>query len=108
VGRLLSIGDHFMSQYQPYIHNQLLESINPARDPLLERQVQRRKFEQQMQDYYGSTPADEIERNRVFLELQKLIDQALGVTQQSEGGIEALQRFDAIADPNAYYEKTFG
>lgn len=108
VNRLLSIGDHFMSQYQPYIHNQLLESINPARDPLLERQVQRRKFEQQMQDYYGSTPADEIERNRVFLELQKLIDQALGVTQKSEGGIEALQRFDAIADPNAYYEKTFG
>ena len=108
VGRLLSIGDHFMSQYQPYIHNQLLESINPAREPLLERQVQRRKFEQQMQDHYASIPADEIERNRVFLELQKLIDQALGVTQKSKGGIEALQRFDAIADPNAYYEKTFG
>ena len=108
VGRLLSIGDHFMSQYQPYIHNQLLESINPAREPLLERQVQRRKFEQQMQDHYASIPADEIERNRVFLELQKLVDQALGVTQKSKGGIEALQRFDAIADPNAYYEKTFG
>jgi hypothetical protein len=107
VNRLLSIGDHFMSQYQPYIHNQLLESIDPAREPLLERQVQRRKFEQQMKDHYANIPADEIERNRVFLELQKLIDQALSATQQAEGGAEALQRFNAIADPLAYYEKTF-
>lgn len=107
VNRLLSIGDHFMSQYQPYIHNQLLESIDPAREPLLERQVQRRKFEQQMKDHYANIHADEIERNRVFLELQKLIDQALEVTRQAEGGAEALQRFNAIADPLAYYEKTF-
>ncbi len=107
VNRLLSIGDHFMSQYQPYIHNQLLESIDPAREPLLERQVQRRKFEQQMKDHYANIPADEIERNRLFLELQKLIDQALSATQQAEGGAEALQRFNAIADPLAYYEKTF-
>lgn len=108
VNRFLSIGDHFMSQYQPYIHNQLLESIDPAREPLLERQVQRRVFEQQMKDHYADIPAHEIERNRVFLELQKLIDQALEVTQQAEGGAEALQRFNAIADPKAYYEKTFG
>ncbi|MNR49828.1 hypothetical protein D3C85_1692590 [compost metagenome] len=85
----------------------MLESIDPAREPLLERQVQRRKFEQQMKDHYANIPADEIERNRVFLELQKLIDQALSATQQAEGGAEALQRFNAIADPLAYYEKTF-
>ncbi|POF44301.1 Pdl protein [Pseudomonas laurylsulfativorans] len=108
VGRLLSIGDHFMSQYQPYIHNQLMESINPEREPLLERQVRRRKFEQQMKEYYGSIPADEYSRNSAFLELQKLIDRALQVTWQTEGGTEALQRFDAIADPMAFYEKTFG
>ncbi|MGJ7517206.1 lipase family protein [Pseudomonas baetica] len=108
LNRLLGIGDHFMSQYQPYIHNQLLETLNPAREPLLERQVQRRKFEQQMKDHYGSTPADEYSRNSVFLEMQKLIDHALSVTQQAEGGAEALQRFNAIADPKAYYEKTFG
>ena len=34
INRLLSIGDHFMSQYQPYIHNQLLESIDPERPSL--------------------------------------------------------------------------
>ncbi|KQN48078.1 Pdl protein [Pseudomonas sp. Leaf48] len=108
VGRMLRIGDHFMSQYQPYIHNQLMESINPEREPLLERQVQRRKFERQMKEYYGSIPADEYTRNSVFLELQRLIDRALQVTLQTNGGTEALQRFDAIADPKAFYEKTFG
>ena len=108
VGRMPGIGDHFMSAYQPYIHNQLLESINPARDPLLERQVQRRKFEQQMKEHCGSIHEDELARNRAFLELQGLVDQALRVTQQLEGGTEALQRFDAIADPQAYYEKTYG
>jgi hypothetical protein len=105
---MLRIGDHFMSQYQPYIHNQLLESIDPARDPLLERQVQRRKFEQQLKDHYAYIPKDEIERNKLFLELHKLVDHALRVTQQTEGGAEELQRFNAIADPRAYYEKTYG
>ena len=108
VGRMLRIGDHFMSQYQPYIHNQLLESINPAREPLLERQIQRRKFEQQIKDYYGRVPEEELARNRVFLDLQRLVDKALRVTKQADGGNEALERFDAIADPRAYYEKTYG
>jgi hypothetical protein len=108
VGRMLRIGDHFMSQYQPYIHNQLLESINPAREPLLERQIQRRKFEQQIKDYYGRVPEEELARNRVFLDLQRLVDKALRVTKQADGGSEALERFDAIADPRAYYEKTYG
>ncbi len=108
VGRMLRIGDHFMSAYQPYIHNQLLESINPAREPLLDRQVQRSIFEQQMEKHYGSIHEDELTRNRVFLDLQRQVDQALNVTQQTEGGTEALKRFDAIADPKAYYEKTYG
>ena len=108
VGRVLRIGDHFMSQYQPYIHNQLLESINPAREPLLERQIQRGKFEQQIKDYYGRIPEEESARNRVFLDLQRLVDKALSVTKQADGGSEALERFDAIADPRAYYEKTYG
>ncbi|MFN3355096.1 MAG: lipase family protein [Pseudomonas sp.] len=108
VGRMLRIGDHFMSQYQPYIHNQLLESINPERNPLLERQVRRREFERQMEEHGDSIPEDELTRNRIFLDLQRLMDRALRVTHQTEGGTEALERFDAIADPQAYYEKTYG
>ncbi|WP_455884475.1 lipase family protein [Pseudomonas spelaei] len=108
VGRMLRIGDHFMSQYQPYIHNQLLESINPERNPLLERQVRRRAFERQMEEHGDSIPEDELTRNRIFLDLQRLMDRALRVTHQTEGGTEALERFDAIADSQAYYEKTYG
>lgn len=108
VSGMLSGEDHKMTQYQPYIHNQLLESINPERDPLLERQTVRQKFEQQMREYYGRIPEPEYARNRVFLELQQLVSQALRVTQQAEGGIEALQRFDAATDPKAYFEKTYG
>lgn len=108
INRLWSVGDHLMSQYQPYIHNQLLESINPLREPLLERQVQRRKFEQQMKDHYSSAHEDEHTRNSMFLEIHKAIDLALVVTQQAEGGQQALERFNAIADPQSYYEKTYG
>lgn len=97
-----------MSQYQPYIHNQLLESIDAERDPLLQRQIERRQFEQQIEDYYESIHEDELTRSRVFLHLQGLLGQALHITQQLEGGAEALQRFNAIANPNAYYEKTYG
>ena len=108
VGRMPRIGDHFMSQYQPYMHNQLLESLDAERDPLLARQIERRKFEQQIKDYCGSIHEDELVRSRVFLELQGLLDQALHITRQVEGGTEALQRFNAIADPKAYYEKIYG
>lgn len=107
-GRVLGLDNHFMSNYQPYIHNQLLESLDPEREPLLERQVQRQKFEQQMKDHYGSIPEDEFVRNRVFLDLQNQLDQALRITQQAEGGTQALQRFEAVADPQAYYEKIYG
>ncbi|MCP1446061.1 hypothetical protein J3D54_005193 [Pseudomonas sp. GGS8] len=107
-GRVTGIGNHVMKEYQPYMHNQLLESINPAREPLLKEQRERKKFEQQMEDYYESIPEDELARNRVFLGLQNLVGRALSVTWQAEGGAEALQRFDAVADPLAYYTKTYG
>ena len=106
-GQVHGLGEHFMSKYQPYMYNQLLESINPAREPLLARQEDREKFELQMKTHYGSIPEDEYARNRVFLDLQNLVGRALHVTQQAEGGVQALQRFDAVADPRAYYEKTY-
>lgn len=108
VNGALWIAEHFMSKYQPYIHNQLLELINPHRRPLLERQVDRQGFEQQMKDHYGRIPAHEYARNQAFLDLHNSMGQALYITSETEGGAEALQRFDAIADPQAYYEKVYG
>jgi len=107
-GRLLGIRHHFMGKYQPYLYSQLLESINPERSPLLKQQEERQRFEQQMNNYYGHIPDDEFARNRVFLDLQNLMVQALLVTQLAEGGAEALNRFDAVAEPDAYYTKTYG
>lgn len=105
MGRRISITNHFMSEYQPYLHNQLLESINPHR--IQARQVQRQKFEQQMNDNVGKIPADEYSRNRRFLDLHSRLSQALMVTRKAEGGDDALSRFDLVTDPEAYYEKNF-
>ncbi|MCY1462751.1 hypothetical protein D9M71_805590 [compost metagenome] len=47
----------------------------------------------------------ELARNRVFPDLQSRLGDTLRVTQQADGGAEALQRFDAVADPEACYER---
>ena len=47
----------------------------------------------------------ELARNRVFLDLQSRLGDTLRVTQQVDGGAEALQRFDTVADPSACYER---
>lgn len=107
-GRLIGLGNHFMSEYQPYLHNHLMGAITPDRDPLMREQRERQQFEEQMKAHYGSIPEHELARNRVFLGLQNLLGQALNITHQTDGGSEALRRFDAIADPDAYYTKTFG
>jgi hypothetical protein len=85
-GRLTGLANHFMSEYQSYLHNHLLESINPEREPLLKEQHERQRFENQMREHCSSIHEDELARNRVFLGLQRLLGQALGVTQQAEGG----------------------
>jgi hypothetical protein len=106
-GGLLGLRHHFMAKYQPHIYSQLLESITPEREPLLKLQKERRKFEEQMKSHYGRIPEDELFRNRLFLELHSQVGHALHVTRQIEGGVESLQRFDAVADPDAYYPKTY-
>ena len=105
MGARISITNHFMSEYQPYLHNQLLESINPHRVQM--RQLQRKKFEKQMEDNSGRIPADELSRNRRFLDMHNRIERALQVTRSAEGGKDALQRFDLVTNPEIYYEKMY-
>jgi len=71
------------------LHNQLLELSDPERP--LERKAQRAKFETQMHGL--GVPEAEKHRNEQFLALQKLLPMALRMTQDLEGGPEALQRF---------------
>lgn len=82
--------DHSMvAAYLPFLHNQLLELSDPDRP--LERKAQRAKFETQMHGV--GVPEAEKHRNEQFLALQKLLPMALRMTQDLEGGPEALQRF---------------
>ncbi|MGN8278695.1 lipase family protein [Pseudomonas sp. SMN5] len=106
-GRVLGIGHHFMKKYQPYLHNHLLVSISPERNPALREQQERQAFMEQMNEHYDRIHPGELDRNRVFLHLQDLLSQALGCTWEAEGGAEALQRFDSVADPTTYYTDTY-
>lgn len=103
----ISFSDHSMANgYQPYLHNQLLESINPER--MRARQAQRLRFEQQMQHYAPQLVEEERVRNRLFLNLQNQIGISLRVTQESEFGVDALRRFDSVADEGSCFEKFYG
>ncbi|GLU36728.1 hypothetical protein Pssp01_08210 [Pseudomonas sp. NBRC 100443] len=105
-GNLLGIHNHFMGKYQPYIYGQLVESINPSR--MQERQNDRRKLNDQMVKYAELIPEDELVRDRLFLELQSLVGLTLECTRQIEGGRDALERFEAVAEDNLYVEITHG
>jgi pimeloyl-ACP methyl ester carboxylesterase len=107
-GRLTGILKHFMSEYQPYLYKQLLEAIKPDRDPLLELQVERQAFEQQLKEYASRIPKEELGISRQFLDLQRQLGRALDITRNTEGGHDALLRFDAVADAKANYAKTYG
>lgn len=106
-GRLLKGFDHLMSEeYLPYIHNQLLEAINPER--MSERRLHREKFEQQLTEHYSRIHVHERDRNRAFIDLHKMIYSALRVSAKFEGGAEALERFDAVADTSVLSERMGG
>lgn len=105
-GNVLGIRNHFMGKYQPYIYGQLVESINPSR--MQERQETRRQLEAQMVKYEELMPKDELVRDRLFLSLQGLVGTTLACIRQIEGGRDALERFEAVAEDNPYVEMTHG
>ncbi|MGE4335748.1 MAG: lipase family protein [Pigmentiphaga sp.] len=105
-GRVVGLVNHFMGEYQPFLYNQLIECINPER--MQERQDNRRQFKAQMDANAELIPEDELTRNRTFLDLQNLVGHSLNTARQCEGGADALQRLDGIAEEKAYVEKVYG
>lgn len=95
-GGLLGIGNHMMGEYMTHITHRLLAVINPDREPLLASQDEIKSFEEQMSNYGNSSPKDEHDRNKLFLAMHHGMIAALVATQEIEGGVEALQRLDAI------------
>jgi hypothetical protein len=107
-GRLVGFKKHFMANYYDYLFHHLVHSINPGRMPVSKLKEETQKFEQQMTNHYGRIHEKEYTLTSELLRLQKQVSGTLQATRDSEGGSDALQRFDAIADPDSVYLKTCG
>ncbi|WP_017518338.1 lipase family protein [Pseudomonas nitroreducens] len=105
-GRVVGLVNHFMGEYQPFLYNQLVECINPAR--MQARQDNRQQFEEQMTANAHLIPEEELLRNRTFFDLQNQVSRSLATAQQCPGGMDGLQRFDGIVEEKAYVEKIYG
>jgi hypothetical protein len=101
----LSVINHFMSQYQPYLHNQLLESIDPQLTPA--RRLQRQKFKQQMTAHGASIPKGELKRNKIFLDMHEKLAGTLRTLEKEDGVQEAMLRFSSVTDVLSYCEKNY-
>ncbi len=89
--------NHFMaSKYLPYIHNQVLELADPARD--MERKAMRTLFREAVEQKANFSNPDEVERNREFLALQDMLRFTLSRLQTEETGKNALLRFAAVTE----------
>lgn len=83
-------------RYLPYIHNQVLELADPARD--MHRKDMRAMFREEVEKGASYSNPDELERNREFLALQDMLPVALRRTQAEETGKNALLRFAAVTE----------
>ncbi|EAX8336369.1 hypothetical protein AG21_21235 [Salmonella enterica subsp. arizonae] len=89
--------NHFMaSKYLPYIHNQVLELADPARD--MDRKAMRTLFREAVEQKANFSNPDEVERNREFLALQDMLRFTLSRLQTEETGKNALLRFAAVTE----------
>jgi len=89
--------NHSMAhRYLPYIHNQLLELAEPARD--MKRKAVRTLFRKGVEQKANFSNPNEVERNREFLALQDMLPLALRLTQAEETGKNALLRFAALTE----------
>ncbi|EJS3276809.1 lipase family protein [Salmonella enterica] len=89
--------NHSMAhRYLPYIHNQVLELADPARD--MDRKAMRAMFREGVEQKANFSNPDEVERNREFLALQDMLPVALRLTQAEETGKNALLRFAAVTE----------
>ena len=80
----------------PYIHNQVLELADPARD--MDRKAMRDRFRKSVEQKASFSHPDEVERNREFLALQDMLPVALRLTQAENIGKNALLRFSAVTE----------
>lgn len=89
--------NHSMAhRYLPYIHNQVLELADPARDMV--RKAMRALFQEAVEQEASFSHPDEVARNREFLALQDMLPVALRLIKAEETGQNALLRFAAVTE----------
>lgn len=91
--------NHLMaSQYMPYLNNQLIELIDSKRQ--MERKVKRESFAEQVNEAEklgNNVSQDEVARNKMFLELQKMLPITLDISKTQDSWVNALERFKDAA-----------
>lgn len=90
-------------RYLPYIHNQLLELADPARDMV--RKEMRVMFREEVKKGAAYSNPEEVERNRQFLALQDMLSVTLRRTQAEETGKNALLRFAAVTEEEVEFSQ---
>lgn len=105
-GLLSNPSSHSMAhRYLPYIHNQVLELADPART--LVRKDNRKEFEQKMEAAAksGNCNQNELQRNRIFVELQKMLSVSLKLTSDEVEGKNALTRYALVTEEDVEISK---
>lgn len=88
---------HLMGdRYLPFLSNQLIELIDPAKP--MERKRYRQKFINKINPYSGPGKAceDERQRNLLFNAMQEKLSVTLEISKKAEGGSDALERFRSL------------
>ncbi|NIY49137.1 hypothetical protein [Cedecea colo] len=92
-------------RYLPYIQNQVLELADPSR--VLTRKENREEFESSMDlaAKSGSCDQNELQRNRIFVELQNMIPVTLNLTLSEVPGKNALARYANVTEEEVEISK---
>ncbi|MCD1127746.1 lipase family protein [Jinshanibacter sp. LJY008] len=87
---------HFMpDRYIPFLNNQLIELVDTKRSMI--RKDKRQEFIDQMKKHEIHLSKDEKKRNQLFISMQSALQNTLTVTQELQGGEDALSRFKQTA-----------
>jgi hypothetical protein len=93
----LTFSEHFMTSYMPYINNKMLGLIDEKGFSKVKHFTEHaeniEKFEEQISEEKQYIPKTELQRNELFLSLEKKLDIALNTTIYMKNGNSALERF---------------
>ena len=93
----LNFFDHFMTSYMPYMYNKLLELIDNAeiveKSTFTEHLHNVNLFKEQMGKNKDNIPEKELSRNKLFLDVEGLLDVSLSPTLSVPYGRDTLLRF---------------